>query len=73
MWAASSPNLFRTALTQHFPNVLAKENLAPQDQGLLPMFHEIVFMVSFCTRHMPNNSQSQSTFAANPSKDMLKI
>ena len=29
--------------------------------------------VSFCTgRHMPNDSQSQATFAANPSKDMLK-
>ena len=28
--------------------------------------------VSFCTRHMPNDSQSQSTFAASPSKDMPK-
>ena len=28
--------------------------------------------VSFCTRHMPNDIQSQSTFVANPSKDMLK-
>ena len=30
-------------------------------------------MVSFCTRHMPNESQSQSTFAANPSKRHPKI
>ena len=29
-------------------------------------------MVSFCTRHMPNDSQSQSTFVASQSKDMLK-
>ena len=28
--------------------------------------------VSFCTRHMSNDSQSQSTFAASQSKDMLK-
>ena len=28
--------------------------------------------VSFCTRHMPNDSQSQPTFAASQSKDMLK-
>ena len=29
-------------------------------------------MVSFCTRHTPDDSQSQSIFAANQSKDMLK-
>ena len=28
--------------------------------------------VSFCTRHMPNDSQSKSTFAASPSENMLK-
>ena len=28
--------------------------------------------VAFCTRHMPNDSQSQSTFAASQSKHMLK-
>ena len=32
----------------------------------------ILLRVSFCTRHMPNDSQSQSTFAASQSKDMLK-
>ena len=30
------------------------------------------FRVAFCTRHMSNDNQSQSTFAASQSKDMLK-
>ena len=46
------------------PNMLSVGKLT--DSGLLAS------RVSFCTRHMPNDSQSQSTFATSQSKDMLK-
>ena len=40
--------------------------------GIVPSVRFSAHRVSFCTRHMSNDSQSQSTFAASQSKNMLK-